>query len=264
MRKVLIAGAAISLVVTGLIGGSPAEAGVGPSQACKAGPMPGAPIYAELLNTGAYVGVRYGLPNPTDFSLNVCFSDRPYGTASVLTGGIVHLRFFKVGPNTYDVYLDCAGDDTLLGTPNNCDGTVSTATTVHFISPTSGASTQLYVYLNGSTLVVGPTGADSGAVNATTGANPDVTYTGVCASAAGVVVPGTCTGGGVDARVASGDLPRTPPSAGCLVSIAGTCHVPMPAAQVEAFADSSNPTEVYVAGVRVVPDPGRVCVGFGC
>ena len=253
----------MALVVTGLVAGGPARAGVGPSQDCRAGAIPGAPTYVELLDTGAYAGVRYGLPDPHDFSVNVCVSDRPYGTPSLLAGGIVHLRFFRIGPDTYDVYLDCAGDTTVIGTPNNCDGAVSTTTTVH-LSPGVGGSTSAFVQVESSTLFVGTTGADSGTTTNSTGSNPAVTYGNTCATVAGIALTGSCSGDALEASLASDDV--TPAVGGttgtCLVWAGASCLLDQPRAGVVLFNDTANDTQVKLLEVPVLTDPrARQCYG---
>ena len=274
MRRFLIAGAAVALVVTGLVAGSPAQAGVGPSQDCRNGGIPGASNYREILDTGAHVSVLHGSPNADDFSVNLCFSDRPWGTGSLLVGGIVHMRVSKAGPETYDVYLDCAGDTTLIGTPTFCDGTVSSTLTLHK-TPTgagpvpTGGRTQLYVYVDAGGTLVLTNGANTGETTATTTGNPTVTSTDTCVTVAGTTPPtGTsCTSRAFDAFVAAGDGPNTTTggsTATCLVSVGTNCMQYAPRAYVEAFDDTGNDTLIDIIGVPVLDDRGRVCAGSGC
>lgn len=267
MRRLLTAGAAVTLAVLGLV--SPARAGVGYSEWCTQPWLPGTDgSYTELVNdpTLGYAGARYGTSNPDDFAVNVCYSDRQLGTPSAATGGMVHLRYYKSGPNTYNVYTHCYGESGWLAMAN-CKHDVTTTITTH-TAPGVGGSAAGAVYANGSTLFVAPTGAATGSATPDFDSTPGVTYGGTCATVLGTTPPGaTCTTAAVDADVATSDVTGLflGTTSTCLVDVLGFCWLYMPTAGVVLFGDPSTSTTVSVLGSTPIPvDPGRQCVGYPC
>jgi hypothetical protein len=263
-----MAGAVLLLVITGLFTGpQPASAGSGVSEWCSQGWLGGTDgHYQEVSNNNltGYLALNWGTPNTTpDFSVNVCYSDRALGTPSFAYGGMVHLGIYKPAPDTYHVYAHCYGEPSITAT-FNCQENGYVTVTTH-TTPGVGFSVASRLDIAGSTILIGTTGADTGAINTTTGANPDATYGGLCIVAAGVIVPGTCAGGAADADVATGDLPTafSGGTTGTCLLFSGGCLLYQPRGGVVLFDDAANNTQVTLFGVPV-NDPGRKCVGFGC
>jgi hypothetical protein len=262
-------GAAVALVLTAFVT-TPAQAGVGVSEWCSQGWLGGTDgHYRELSNnnTTGYLAVNWGTPDTTDWSINVCYSDRALGSPSFAWGGMVHLGFTTPAPNTYHIYTHCYGEPGMAGT-FNCQHNSYTTITTH-TTPGVGMSIATLLDIAGSTLGIGTTGADSGSPSLT---NPTTTPTaqlgGTCATVAGITPPtGTsCSTDAVDAQVATTDAPNVRTggtTSTCLVLVGSTCHLYAPRAFVEAFDDGANDTYAKLLGLGP-SDPGRVCIGFGC
>jgi hypothetical protein len=263
MRRFLTAGAAVLLVITGLVAGPGVPGAKASKLYCRDGWPPGLGTL-EVVNTGVYLAVEtYAGTN--DFLVGACYSDTPVTSPAFLVGGFVGVRVYQSGPDTWNIRPECAGDTspTTLITVN-CTAMTSVTTTVT-TAPTVSVTGSGWTYLNGSTLTLGATGVNGGALTPTAGANPSLVYNGTCATVHGVtLVP--CSTDALDTSVAPGDAPDVltgGTTSTCLLTVGSTCYLYAPQAAIQAFDDSSNATNVKVLGAGF-SDPGRICLGFGC
>ena len=253
MRRLLTAGAAVALALTGLIA-APAKAD---STVCNNGGPTGW-TETTLVNTVVYVGIQRNTTGR--YVLTLCYSDTPSGSPSNLVGGQVEVEALQVAPGRWDVSVMCDGDSpTMLGSVN-CNSVVSTTTTTSTTTspPSAGATLTGWTLVENSTFTLGTTGANTGSVGTTT-TYPEVTYGGTCATVAGITVPivTSCTSAAVDAQVARGDVGTVTGATGvCLVTAGASCLVWKPGAGIVLWGDTANSTQVDVLGIRLLSDPG--------
>jgi hypothetical protein len=258
MRRLLTAGAAVALALTGLIAAPRAMADY--SSTC-ANNYPSYVTEQTLVDTIVHVGTqRQFATSPATISLAVCYSDTPLAQPSNFTGGFVKVTATNTAPNTWEVRLECRGDSATMLASVNCDATTRTVTTTSTTtSPLSaGATISGWTLVENSTFTIGTTGANTGSIS-TTSTNPEVHYGGTCLTLAGITPPGSrCTSAAIDAEVARGDVATAlgGTTGNCLVT-AGGCLVYQPRAGIVLWGDAANPTYVAVLGVPVGPsDPG--------
>lgn len=260
MRRFITAGAALALAVTGLVAGAPKALGVTYSVVCTNN-YPADSTEMTLVNTVVHIGTQRHTSGGR-YSFTVCYSDTPSSSPSTLMGGYVTVTAHQVTPNQWNVAVECRGDSPTMLATVNCDAVVTTVTTTTTSTspPNAGASVSGWTLVNGSTLTLGTTGANTGTLVTRTTGNPEVTYGGTCGSVAGITPVGCSTL--VDADVATGDVTPgtvTGSTSTCLVTTGPTCHIYLPKAGVAFFRDAANPTQVTVLGTPV-SDPGYTCI----
>jgi hypothetical protein len=264
MKRLLTAGAAVALVITGLVA-APRAVGSTISATCD-NQYPSYVTEQTLVNTVVYVGTqRQVSTSPSTFSLAVCYSDTELAQASNLTGGYVKITATNSAPNRWDVRLECRGDSPTMLASVNCDATTSTVTTTSTsTSPLSaGATVSGSSFVQGSTFTLGTTGGNTGAIG-TTPTNPELTWSGTCTTVAGIT-PTPCSTGAVDAHVARGDVGTAigGTTGTCLVTAGSSCLVWKPRAGIVLWGDTANPTYVRVLGNSLPPSDPNTAQCYG-
>src|SRR5687768_13013568 len=146
MRRLLIAGATLTLLAGAFVAGPPAHA-----DSYKAYCADSWPTTTEVPSPGPYLAVEWYDRFVTDNGATgehtfvvVCYSDTPESSPSSAIGGAIVLGLQKTAPDTHRVEVSCRGDSPAWLATVNCNTdsyvTTTTGTTVWKPSATVAAS----------------------------------------------------------------------------------------------------------------------------